>query len=104
MCTYFKTKTDVAQNLIDKFFLTLAVRRPFHRKDFKWKKIEGKGVISEKIEALYVELNERPEAATTSYSALSDFSQYIYSALVAKNQKKIRSRCLGHEFPFTDVF
>ena len=35
MCTYFKTKTDVAQNLIHVFFLTLAVRRPFHRKDFK---------------------------------------------------------------------
>ena len=35
MCTYFKTKTDAAQNLIDKFFLTLTVRGPFHKKDFK---------------------------------------------------------------------
>ena len=44
MCMYFKTKTDVAQNLINKFFLILTVRRPFHRKDFKWKKIWGYGV------------------------------------------------------------
>ena len=34
MCLYFKKETDAAQNLIDDFFLTLAVRRPFHRKDF----------------------------------------------------------------------
>ena len=32
---YFRTETDVAQNLIDDFFLTLTVRRLFHRKDFK---------------------------------------------------------------------
>ena len=38
MCTYFKTETDVVQNLIHDFFLTFTVRRPFHRKDFKWKK------------------------------------------------------------------
>ena len=35
MCPYFNTKTDAAQNLIDDFFLTLTVRGPFHRKDFK---------------------------------------------------------------------
>ena len=35
MCTYFNTKTDVAQNLIDYFFVTLTVGGPFHRKDFK---------------------------------------------------------------------
>ena len=56
------------------------------------------GLISEKNEALYVELNTRAKAATNSYSAPGDFSQYIYSVLVAKNQKKIRSRCLVHEF------
>ena len=44
MCTYFNTKTDVAQNVIDDLFLTLAVRGPFHRKDFKRKKIWGYGV------------------------------------------------------------
>ena len=35
MCTNLKRDTDVAQNLIDDFFLTLTVRGPFHRKDFK---------------------------------------------------------------------
>ena len=62
----------------------------------------GTGLISEKTEALYVELNERTEVATSIYSAPGDFSQYIYSVLVSKNQKKIRSRCLVHEFSFTD--
>ena len=61
------------------------------------------GLISEKTEALYVELNERAEAATSSYSAPGDFSQYTYSVFVAKNQKKIQSRCLVHEFSFTDI-
>ena len=63
----------------------------------------GTGLISEKTEALYVELNERAEVATSIYSAPGDFSQYIYSVLVGKNQKKIRSRCLIHEFSFTDI-
>ena len=63
----------------------------------------GTALISEKTEALYVEFNERVEAATSSYSEPGDFSQYIYSVLVAKNQKKIRSRCLVHEFSFTDI-
>ena len=31
----FKTETDVAQNLIDDFFLTLTVRGPFQSKDFR---------------------------------------------------------------------
>ena len=42
MCTYFKTETDVAQNLIDEFlskFDSFTVRGPFHRKDF-FKKIK----------------------------------------------------------------
>ena len=54
------------------FFLTLTVRGPFHRKDFKWKKYVGTGLISEKTEVLYVELYEREEAATGSYSATGD--------------------------------
>ena len=42
---HVKTKTDVAQNLINKFFSNIdSVRGPFHRKDFKWKKIWGCGV------------------------------------------------------------
>ena len=67
------------------FFLTLTVRGPFHRKDFKWKKYGGTGLISEKTEALYAELNERAEAPTGSYSATCDFLPYIYFVLVAKN-------------------
>ena len=66
-------------------------------------KYGGTGFIPEKTEALYIELYERAGAATSSYSTAGNFSQYIYSLLVAKNQKKIRSRCLVHEFSFTDI-
>ena len=62
------------------------------------------GLISEKTEVLYAKLNARAEATTSSYSATTDFLQCIYSALVAKNYQKIRSRCLIHEFSFTDIF
>ena len=62
------------------------------------------GLISEKTEALYAKLNEGVEAATTSYFATADFLQCIYSVLVAKNHQNIRSRCLVHEFAFTDIF
>ena len=54
------------------FFLTLTVRGPFHRKDFKWKKYGGTGLISEKTEVLYTELRERAEAAAGSYSVTGD--------------------------------
>ena len=49
------------------------------------KKYRSTGIISEKTEALYAELNQRAEATTSSYSATADFLQYIYSVLVAKN-------------------
>ena len=55
------------------FFLTLIVRGPFHRKDFKWKKYGGTGLKTEKTEILYAELNERAEAATRIYSVSGDF-------------------------------
>ena len=55
------------------FFLTLTVGGPFLKKDFKLKKIWGAGLISEKTEALYAELNERVEAATSNYSITDDF-------------------------------
>ena len=90
MCTYFKIETDVVQNLIilyTIFFLTLTERGPFHRKDFKWKKIRGMGLISEKTEALYAELNKSAEAATSSYSATGNFLQYICSVLVINNHQ-----------------
>ena len=53
----------------------------------------GVGLVSEKTEALYVEPNERVEAATTRYSATSEFLQDIYSVAVTKNHQKMRSRC-----------
>ena len=49
---------------------------------------------------LYAELNEKVEAATSSYSATGDFLYYIYSVFVNNNHQKIRSRCLVHEFSF----
>ena len=104
MRTYFNTEINVAQNLIDDFFLTLAVKGPFHRKDFTWKKIGGTGSISEKTEVLYAELNEKAEEATVSYSLTGDPLQYIYSVPVTKNHRNIQSRCLVHEFSFTYIF
>ena len=70
-------------------------------KDFKLKKYGSTGLTSEKTEALQAELNEREEAATSSYSATGDYLQNIYSVLVTKNHYKIRSRCLVHEYSFT---
>ena len=86
------------------FFLTLTVRGPFHRKDYKWKSIGGMGLISEKTEVLFAELNERAEAATGSYSITGDSLQHIYSVPVTKNHQNIQSRCLVHELSFTDIF
>ena len=55
------------------------------------------------MEVLYAELNERAEAATGSYSVTGDSLQYIFSVPVNKNNWNIRSRCLVHEFSFTDI-
>ena len=87
MCTYFKIETEVH-----------SIGRSLSQKN------GGTGLVSEKTEALYAELNERVEAATSSYSATGEFLQYNYSVLVAKNHQKIRSRCFVHEFSFTDIF
>ena len=62
------------------------------------------GLLSEKTEVLYAELNESAETATSSYSAAGDFLQYIYSVIMAKNHQKIRSRCLVYELSFKDIF
>ena len=88
MSTYFKTETE-----------DHSVGRSLREKTYG-----GTGLVSEKTEALYEELNERVEAATSIYSASGKFLQYIYSVLVAKNHQKIQSRCLVHEFFFTDIF
>ena len=61
------------------------------------------GLISEKTEVLYAELNERAEAATGSYSVTGNSLQYIYSVLVTKNYQNIQSRCLVDEFSFTEI-
>ena len=58
MCTYFNTKIDVAQNLVNDFFLTLTVREPFIARITE----RGTGLISEKTEVLYSELTKRKEA------------------------------------------
>ena len=74
MCTYFKTETE-----------DHSLRKKY------W----GTGLASGKMEALYAELNETVEAATSSYSATSKFLRYnfynFYSVLVAKNHLKIQS-------------
>ena len=90
MCTYFNTKTDVAQNLIRKFFfLALTVRGPFHWEDFKIKKIWGYNVnFLKKTEALYAELNEIAKVATSSYSVTGDFL-HICSVPVSKRNQSI---------------
>ena len=54
------------------------------------KKYGGTGLISEKKEVLYAELNERAESATGSFSVKGDSLQYIYSQLVTKNHRNIR--------------
>ena len=64
----------------------------------------GTGLISEKTETLYAGLNERAEAATSSYSVTGDFLQHIYFVPVTKNRQDIRSECLVHEFFITDIF
>ena len=64
----------------------------------------GAGLISEKTETLYAELNERAEAATSTYSVTGGVLQYIYSVPVTKNPQNIRSRCLVNEFSVTDIF
>ena len=62
MCTYFKTKTDVTQNLIDKFFSNFDCKRTFPiGKILNEKKLRGTRLIYEKTEVFYVELNERAD-------------------------------------------
>ena len=87
MCTYFKTETDVAQNLIDGFFSNFdsSIGRILSEKKKK-KKYWGIELLSEKTEAWHAELDEIAEAATSSYSAAVGFLQYIYLVLVAQNQ------------------
>ena len=70
------------------FFLALTVRGPFNRKDLSEKNM-GYRLISEKTEALYAGLNQRVDAATSSYSVAGDFLQHIYTLPVPKNHQNI---------------
>ena len=88
------SKLKLAQNLFhDFFFLTLTVRGPCHRKDFKRKKYGDTGLISGKSGSSHQQL-----------FCSRQFLQYIYSMLVAKNHQRIRIRYCVHEFLFIDVF
>ena len=79
MCTYFNTKTDAAQNLIDYFLSNFDCHRIFPKERILSEKtLGGTGLISEKTEVSHAELNKRAEAATGSYSVTGDFLQYIY--------------------------
>ena len=68
------------------------------------KKNGGTGLISAKTVALYAELKERTEAATSSYSATGIFLQYSYSVLVTENQQNIRSKHSVQEFSSSTFF
>ena len=98
MRTYFETETNVVHDVIYDFFYKFDCH---HRKEL----FIGR-VLSEKKygETLYAELNQKVETTTSSYSETGVFLQCIYSVLVAKNHQMIRSRCLVHEFFFTNVF
>ena len=80
MCTYLKAETDVAQNMIDYFFLTLTVRRPFHRKNFKWGVYGSTGLRSEETEGLH----RAQQKSGSSYQHLSCnnifFTIYLFGA------------------------
>ena len=67
------------------FFSNFASQKILHRKFLSERKYGDMGLLSEKMEALHAELNERAEAASSSYSGALDFLQYIYSVLLAKN-------------------
>ena len=47
------------------------------------------GLVSEKLKVLHVELKERTEAATGSYSVTGNSLQYIYFVSVSKNDWNI---------------
>ena len=66
MGTYFKRETDVAQNPLDEFLSNFDCQKTFRG-------YGGTRLLSEKTETLHAELNEREEAATSSYSAEVDF-------------------------------
>ena len=65
------------------FFLILTVRGAFYRKDFTCKKNGGTGLISEKTEALYAELNKKTEAL---YAELNKKTEALFAELNKKTE------------------
>ena len=55
------------------FVLTLTVKDISIARILSEKKYRGAWLISEKKDVLYAELNERPEAASSTYCATGDF-------------------------------
>ena len=79
---YFKTETDVVQNLNDDFsFFSIFEEDLSIGRILSEKNMGVRVLISEKTDVLYTKLNEKAEAATSSYSAITDFLQYIYLRL-----------------------
>ena len=85
MCACFKVESNVAQNLINKFFSKFDCQKTLSWKGFYVEKSMGTGLLSEKTDILHVKLNERAEGANSSFSATVDFLQYIYLVLAATN-------------------
>ena len=54
----------------------MTVRGPSEGKILSEKKYRGTALISEKTEALYVELNERAEAATNNFFSMQLLNNY----------------------------
>ena len=102
-CARISKQTDVTQNLIDDFFLTLIVRRSFHRKDFLVKKNAGvRGYFLEKRKLCMQNLTkERKKPPVVILQQLIFYNIFIRCLRV---KIKIRSTCLVHEFSFTDIF
>ena len=85
MCACFKVESNVAQNLINKFFSKFDCQKTLSWKGFYVEKGMGYGATFWKTDVLHVKINERVGGATSSYSAAVDFLQYIYLVLAAKN-------------------
>ena len=88
--SYFKTENDVVQNLIDDFFLTLTVIGPFHRKDFKWKKIWGYEVNFCKNGSFACEFTKEQKQPPVVIQQQPVFYKIFILELLTKNHWKIR--------------
>ena len=96
MCTYFKTETDVAQNLIDDFFLNLTVSGPFIGTILSEKKCRGMGLIPKKPKFCKQNLTKERKPSPVVILEHAIFYNVFISVLAAKNHKKFRTRCLVH--------